>query len=275
MHEVSNPWPNFPDEPAYVLDIDQPSVDDWNQYVRRQPRFNTDAVHEVELGAFYMGTHQVTVGQFKKFVAASGYGCSDWENVAEYSPTDEHPMIDVNWHDVSAYAMWASKRLPTEAEWEYAARGGLVGKCYLWGDEASTSDMANYGGTVRTTTVAGSYPANGHSLYDMAGNVWEWCADWYGHDSYSKSPDKNPTGPAEAQSGCYAGAIGITMALTCVWRTATATLPIMGTATTDLDVCQICSRGYNTPIHSADSTGHVAKGGLKKSVKLNSFACLW
>ena len=59
MHEVSNPWPNFPDEPAYVLDIDQPSVDDWNQYVRRQQRFNTDAVHEVELGAFYMGTHQV------------------------------------------------------------------------------------------------------------------------------------------------------------------------------------------------------------------------
>jgi len=80
-------------------------------------------VHEVELGTFYMDAHQVTVGQFKKFVAASGYGCGDWENVAEYSPTDEHPMIDVNWHDVSAYAVWAGKRLPTEAEWEYAARG--------------------------------------------------------------------------------------------------------------------------------------------------------
>ena len=89
--------------------------------------------------------------------------------------------------------------MPTEAEWEYAARGGLVGKCYLWGDEASTSDIANYGGTVRTTTVAGSYPANGHSLYDMAGNVVEWCADWYSSDYYSKSPAKNPLGPGRGK----------------------------------------------------------------------------
>ena len=228
--------------------------------------------------AFFMDAHEVNVGQFKKFLKSSGYKPDEainWNQVYKYSPTDKHPISRVTWHDATAYAKWAGKRLPTEKEWEFAARGGLIGKEYSWGDEASTSDMANYGGTVRTTTVAGSYPANGHSLYDMVGIVWEWCADWYGHDSYSKSPDENPTGPAEAQSGCYAGAIGITMALTCVWRTATATLPIMGTATTDLDVCQICSRGYNTPIHSADSTGHVAKGGLKKSVKLNSFACRW
>jgi len=92
-------------------------------------------VHRVELDAFYMDVREVTVGQFREFVHQSGYGYNKWNDVAEYSPGDEYPMVYVNWNDARAYAKWAGKRLPTEAEWEYAARGGLVGKRYPWGDE--------------------------------------------------------------------------------------------------------------------------------------------
>jgi formylglycine-generating enzyme required for sulfatase activity len=151
-------------------------------------------VHTVELDAFYMDVHEVTVGQFKQFVNETGYSYDRWNRVATYAPGDEYPMVYVSWNDATAYAKWAGKRLPTEAEWEYAARGGLVGKRYPGGDEISHDD-ANYGGKVGKARVVGSYPANGYGLYDMAGNVWEWCQDWYGSDYYSNSPTKNPPGP--------------------------------------------------------------------------------
>ena len=141
-------------------------------------------VHRVELDAFYMDTHEVTVGQFKQFVNETGYSYNRWNDVAKYSPGDEYPMGRVNWNEATAYASWAGKRLPTEAEWEYAARGGLIGKRYPWGDGV-THDDANYSGTGgkdkwdRQAALVGSFEANGYGLYDMAGNVWEWCQDWY------------------------------------------------------------------------------------------------
>ena len=169
-------------------------------------------VHTVELDAFYMDVYEVTVGQFRDFVNQSGYKYrGNWDSVAKYSPGDEYPMVYVTWNDATAYAKWAGKRLPTEAEWEYAARGGLVGKRYFWGDEKPDGSQCNFADkntptdftwADRTvddgyeyTAPVGSFIANGYGLYDMAGNVWELCQDWYGKDYYSSSPTKNPLGP--------------------------------------------------------------------------------
>ena len=89
----------------------------------------------VELDAFYMDIHEVTVQKFKKFVRETGYEYDRWDDVAEYSPTSKHPMIFVNLHEATAYCEWSGKRLPTETEWEFAARGGLVDKTFTWGDD--------------------------------------------------------------------------------------------------------------------------------------------
>ena len=96
-----------------------------------------------------------------------------------------------------AYAGWAEKRLPTEAEWEYAARGGLAGKKYPNGDVIDAG-KANFGGNVGDTTAVGKYPANGYGLFDMAGNVWEWCLDEYDANFYFGSPGKNPLSGANS-----------------------------------------------------------------------------
>jgi formylglycine-generating enzyme len=121
---------------------------------------------------------------------------------------ENHPVVHVCWYDAQAYAKWAGKRLATEAEWEYAARGGLEQKRYCWGDELLPGGkwQANIwqgdfprvntkeDGFERTAPVA-SFPPNGYGLCDMSGNVWEWCADWYRPDYYASSSTRNPPGP--------------------------------------------------------------------------------
>src|SRR5205085_1294685 len=129
---------------------------------------------------------------------------------------EKHPVVHVAWEDAAAYARWAGKRLPTEAEFEFAARGGLDNKKFVWGDELRPGGqwMANiwqgrfpYENTLedgyRATAPVGSFPANGYGLHDMAGNVWEWCSDWYHHDYYralaaQRQPVRNPQGPSDS-----------------------------------------------------------------------------
>ena len=101
-------------------------------------------IHTVRLSEFYIDKYEVSVGQYRQFVRATGAAFPDWEEVARYAQTDQHPMVNVSWYDAMAYAKWAGKTLPTEAQWEYAARGGLKRKAYPWGNEALDVTKANY-----------------------------------------------------------------------------------------------------------------------------------
>ena len=164
-------------------------------------------VHTVYTDAFYIDAHEVTVAAYRQFVEKTGHRAPDWDQVAHYSPTDEHPIVLVSWHDAMAYAKWADKRLPTEAEWEKAARGGHIQQQYPWGDAAPDGTQCNFADknlvrywwadkdaddNYEYTAPVGSYRENEYGLYDMAGNVWEWCLDEYDSSFYGVSPDANP-----------------------------------------------------------------------------------
>ncbi len=164
-------------------------------------------VHTVFVDSFLIDTHEVTVGEYKQFVEATGYREPEWGEIAPYAPTDKHPIVYVSWHDAMAFATWARKRLPTEAEWEKAARGGSVAKTYPWGNLALKGKQCNFADKNLThywwadkkaddgyefTAPVGSYPENGYGLFDMAGNVWEWCLDEYDAGFYAISQADNP-----------------------------------------------------------------------------------
>ncbi|MCC6409745.1 MAG: formylglycine-generating enzyme family protein [Planctomycetes bacterium] len=190
-------------------------------------------VHEIELSPFWIDEHEVTVGQYSVFVAATGHvtvaerlGWSgvfdfsngewkvvegaDWRHPVDPSlvAPDDQPVTQLAWEDAERYAAWASKRLPTEAEYEYAARGGSLGTLYAWGDELVPAGVhrtnawqghfperdLGQDGFVGVAPVK-SFPPNGYGLYDLTGNVWEWCADWYDPAYYLDSPRRDPRGP--------------------------------------------------------------------------------
>ena len=149
--------------------------------------------HVIYLDAYYIDRYPVTNAQYRKFMAATSHSPSLHLNDTRFNQPD-HPVVGLSAKDAEAYAKWAQKRLPTEAEWEKAARGGLAGNKYPWGDEPPNKTLANFGGNEGKTTSVGKYPPNGFGLYDMAGNVFNLCSDKYQWDYYKNSPRKNPKG---------------------------------------------------------------------------------
>ena len=187
-------------------------------------------VHEVCVSDFFISKFDVTRGDFKIFVnetryrteAEKGSGCyiyngNSWRKDAGASwrspgflQTDNHPVVCIGWQDAVAYTKWISARtkheyrLPTEAEWEYAARSG--GKAERFAGSDNIDAVAWYSANSNNTThPVGLKKANGLGLYDMSGNVWQWTTDWYGENYYRESPRDNPAGPASGSKRVFRG----------------------------------------------------------------------
>ena len=175
--------------------------------------------HRVEITkGFWTSSTAVTVKAYKRFVEATVRAMPQAPNFDPNWEKEDHPIVKVNWHDAKAYCEWAGGRLPTEAEWEYAARGGEEGLRYPWGNKIS-SQNAKYNSKDGTAPV-GSNAANGFGLYDMAGNVWEWCSDWYEEVYYASSPAQDPQGPPEGTVRVFRGGSwgGLSRILRCSYR---------------------------------------------------------
>lgn len=168
----------------------------------RDGQGDNSPAHKVRLSAFYLDRYEVTNAQYEAFCKATGtalpffWAMDAFRSGPKYP---DHPVVGVNWRDAQHYASWCGKRLPSEAEWECAARGGLAGMAYVNGNTLDSSKVNFTRSGLKATVRVGSYPPNGFGLYDMAGNVQEWVADWYDGEYYKNSPVENPPGPEKGR----------------------------------------------------------------------------
>jgi formylglycine-generating enzyme required for sulfatase activity len=183
--------------------------------------------HRVSVDAFWLDRTEVTNAQYVQFLNAlggyrglcGGQDCIETRREEEYSPVffqaeqycvesgfEDHPVTEVPWYGAQAYCQWVGARLPTEAEWEKGARG-VDGRLYPWGNEAPDCARAQYGDCGGATVPAGSRPAGAspYGVLDMAGNVWEWVADWYDPACYASSPARDPQGPPSGERKVFRG----------------------------------------------------------------------
>ena len=179
---------------------------------------------EVFLSAYYIDKYPVTNTKYKIFIESGGYtqkslwSNAGWEYVTQTNPLENNdldnilngepdcPVVNVSWYETEAFAKWAGKRLPTETEWEKAARG-TDGRIYPWGNEYDKTRLNCAENKIEKPTPVTKYP-QGQSVYgcfDMAGNVWEWTADWYDSQYYRHAPNKDPQGPNVAEENPYFG----------------------------------------------------------------------
>ena len=197
--QLTVPWDTHAPEGMVLIPAGEFEMGSNHQHPNERP------AHTVYVDAFYMDIYETTNAQFKVFIDENpqwqkhnikaeyhdGYYLRLWDGNNYPKGQANYPVIYVSWYAAMAYAKWIGKRLPTEAEWEKAARGGLVNKTYPWGDKIDDT-RANYARHINSPIAVGQYQPNGYGLYDMAGNVSEWCLDEYDKNFYAQSVYKNP-----------------------------------------------------------------------------------